>query len=152
MTLKVRITKRGAHMMTKDGERELEVGEEITLQSKGIPGFLVGKCELVGEKTGELEVGADAQKTIDELNEKLGKLTAENEALRAEIEALRSGGQPGGEGVSILDFMASSEGEGESLEELRASYKELSNGEEADKRWGEARLNDEINKLLAKDE
>lgn len=138
MTLKVRITKRGAHMMTKDGERELEVGEEITLQSKGIPGFLVGKCELVGEKTGKLEVGADAQKTIDELNEKLGKLTAENEALKAEVESLRSGDQSGGEDGN--------------LEELRASYKELSNGEEADKRWGEARLNDEINKLLAKDE
>lgn len=144
MTIKVRITKPGAHISTKEGVKELEVGQELTLQSTDIPGFLVGKCEIVGEKTGELEVGTDAQKTIDELNEKVGKLTAENEALKAELEALRYGGLPGAEGGDAGI-------EGESLDELRASYKELS-GEDADKRWGEARLNDEINKLLAKDE
>src|SRR5690606_16304328 len=115
MTLKVRITKRGAHMSTKEGVKELEVGQELTLQSTDIPGFLVGKCEIVGEQTGEIEVGADAQKTIDELNEKVGKLTAENEALKSELEALRSGGLPGAEDGEQVGDAGS---EGESLDEL----------------------------------
>lgn len=149
MTLKVRITKRGAHMSTKEGVKELEVGQELTLQSTDMPGFLVGKCEIVGEKTGEIEVGTDAQKTIDELSEKVGKLTAENEALTADVERLRSENESLRISGDQVDGDAGNEGE--SLDELRASYKELS-GEDADKRWGEARLNDEINKLLAKDE
>jgi len=100
MTLKVRITKRGANLSTKDGVRQLKVGEELTIQSDTVPGFLINKCQIVSESKGSLEVG-ESQSS-------------------------------------------------ESLEELQKSFKELS-GEDADKRWGEARLNEEINKLLAKE-
>jgi outer membrane murein-binding lipoprotein Lpp len=91
--LKVRITQPGAMMAIEGVERELKIGEEITVQvneNDEIPGFLVNKAEIVGDtskkhlENGQLVKGPAPDAGL------VDKLEAETKSLREEIAALRS--------------------------------------------------------------
>lgn len=101
MTTKFKVKQPGVFFATKDGEQEVRVGEVITLDSKEVPAYLVGKGEIVGESNGkELvtndELLAEADKQIAELSDQLKKsqneaalAKTENEKLAAEIAELK---------------------------------------------------------------
>jgi|SRR6478609_2096414 len=127
--LKVKITRPGVN----NNVGEIKVGQIIEVDGVGVdgnelPGFLVNKCVIIGDDEGR-DLKAD---------------NADIEALKSEVEILRA------DNDSLVLQLESAKEEIEGLRDtLRDSFKELA-GKDSDKRWGLAKLREEVATLKAK--
>ena len=77
--IKVKITQPGAHIYTNGERSELAVGLIQEFDGDELPGFLIGKAEIVGDTDGKELVAAD---------ELLAVASEENKALSAKVDEL----------------------------------------------------------------
>jgi hypothetical protein len=88
--ISVRITQPGAIFATKDGERELKVGEVVDIPSEDgkIPDFLTNKAVLVSSAEGKLlnDSLATAQKDLLGAHEENTRVKTELDALQVELQ------------------------------------------------------------------
>lgn len=79
MAIKVKVKQRGAYLTVNGESQEIEVGKVLEFDGDALPGFLVGKAEIIGDTDGKELVVAD---------ELLAAASEENKVLSAKVDAL----------------------------------------------------------------